>query len=413
MLSATRFLLFAGFFVFLSPFSANGTEELANPPTPLPVKAGEQIAINLVDLIFLFDRVASDPPTATTSNYLQRVSQPSSPFYNDYLEYRRGGISRAELLNRLPHVAMMGDSLTQHFYISSPVSLFWRARPQRRKNWFLDTDRDPASVRSVYERLETFTPLVATEYNGAGALVAPSRAGEGLRRRIVRMRNLSGQARQILRKKRFPDLIMIWIGHNNLDWTEGLSAADREHPEKRLEEIAVKFREYYTEPLQSLIDRAKGANHKVAIVVFGLANIDAFFKARKKAEAVHARNPALYPYFESGYRSFESLKPPYQKNMVRLSLMMNAEMRAMVGDLNRRLKNHDNVRVQYSDALAKVDFGRLEMINPVDAWHPSVEGHKALAAATFSALRPSLEFLGIRQKSTARGRLDLSKYGAR
>jgi lysophospholipase L1-like esterase len=413
MLSATRFLLFAGFFVFLSPFSANGTEELANPPTPLPVKAGEQIATNLVDLIFLFDRVASDPPTATTSNYLQRVSQPSSPFYNDYLEYRRGGISRAELLNRLPHVAMMGDSLTQHFYISSPVSLFWRARTQRRKNWFLDTDRDPASIRSVYERLETFTPLVATEYNGAGALVAPSRAGEGLRRRIVRTRNLSGQARQILRKKRFPDLIMVWIGHNNLDWTEGLSAADREHPEKRLEEIAVKFREYYTEPLQSLIDRAKGANHKVAIVVFGLANIDAFFKARKKAEAVHARNPVLYPYFESGYRSFESLKPPYQKNMVRLSLMMNAEMRAMVGDLNRRLKNHDNVRVQYSDALAKVDFGRLEMINPVDAWHPSVEGHKALAAAAFSALRPSLEFLGIRQKSTAKRRLDLSKYGAR
>jgi lysophospholipase L1-like esterase len=413
MLSRTRFLLFAGFFVFLSPFSAIGTEELANPPTPLLVKAGEQIATNLVDLIFLFDRVASDPPTATTSNYLQRVSQPSSPFYNDYLEYRRGGISRAELLNRLPHVAMMGDSLTQHFYISSPVSLFWRARTQRRKNWFLDTDRDPASVRSVYERLETFTPLVATEYNGAGALVAPSRAGEGLRRRIVRTRNLSGQARQILRKKRFPDLIMIWIGHNNLDWTEGLSAADRQHLEKRLEEIAAKFREYYTEPLQSLIDRAKGANHKVAIVVFGLANIDAFFKARKKAEAVHARNPVLYPYFESGYRSFESLKPPYQKNMVRLSLMMNAEMRAMVGDLNRRLKNHDNVRVQYSDALAKVDFGRLEMINPVDAWHPSVEGHKALAAATFSALRPSLEFLGIRQKSTARGRLDLSKYGAR
>jgi lysophospholipase L1-like esterase len=413
MLSRTRFLLFAGFFVFLSPFSAIGTEELANPPTPLLVKAGEQIATNLVDLIFLFDRVASDPPTATTSNYLQRVSQPSSPFYNDYLEYRRGGISRAELLNRLPHVAMMGDSLTQHFYISSPVSLFWRARTQRRKNWFLDTDRDPASIRSVYERLETFTPLVATEYNGAGALVAPSRAGEGLRRRIVRTRNLSGQARQILRKKRFPDLIMIWIGHNNLDWTEGLSVADREHPEKRLEEIAVKFREYYTEPLQSLIDRAKGANHKVAIVVFGLANIDAFFKARKKAEAVHARNPALYPYFESGYRSFESLKPPYQKNMVRLSLMMNAEMRAMVGDLNRRLKNHDNVRVQYSDALAKVDFGRLEMINPVDAWHPSVEGHKALAAAAFSALRPSLEFLGIRQKSTAKRRLDLSKYGAR
>src|SRR6266550_1591146 len=413
MLSPTRFLLFAGFFVFLSPFCGFGTEEFANPPTPLPVRAGEQIAASLVDLIFLFDRVASDPPTATTPDYLERISQPSSPFCSDYLEYRRGAISRAELMNRLPHVAMMGDSLTQNFYISSPISLFWRARTERRKNWFLDTDPDPASIYSVFERFETFTPLVAIEYNGAGALVAPRPAGEGIRRRIVRTRNLAGQARQILRKKRFPDLILIWIGHNNLDWAEGLSPAERAHPERRLAEITAKFRENYTEPLQSLDERAKREKNKEVIVVFGMANLETFFKARKKAEAVHARNPALYPYFESGYRSFESLKPPYQKNMVRLSLMMNAEMRAMVANLNRELKNYGNVRVQYSDALTKVDFSRLEMINPVDAWHPSVEGQKALAAAAFSSLVPSLEFLGIRQKSTAKHRLDFSKYGAR
>src|SRR6266702_4498782 len=279
-------------------------------------------------------------------------------------------------MNRLPHVAMMGDSLTQNFYISSPISLFWRARTERRKNWFLDTDPDPASIHSVYERLATFTPLVATEYNGAGALVASRRAGEGIRRRIVRTRNLSGQARQILRKKRLPDLIMIWIGHNNLDWTEGLSLTEREHPEKHLQEMATQFRVNYTEPLQSLIDRAKTENHNVAIVVFGLANLDTFFKARRKAEALHARNPALYPYFESGNRSFESLKPPYQKNMVRLSLMLNGEMRSMISNLDRQLKDRPNVRVQYSDALAKVNFSRLEMINAADAWHPSVEGHK-------------------------------------
>ena len=400
MLASTRFLLLAGFVVFLSPFSVNGTEEFANPPTPLPVKAGEQIATSLVDLIFLFDRVASDPPTATSRDYLGRISTPSSPLYDDYLEYRRGRISRAELVRRLPHAAMMGDSLTQHFYISSPVSLFWRARTQRRKNWFLDTDPNPASIRSVYERLETLTPLVATEYSGAGALVAPSQAGEGIRRKIVRTRNFFGQTRQILRKREFPDLIMIWIGHNNLDWTEGLSAAQREHPEKRLQEMAAQFRENYREPVQSLIDRAKTENHNVSIVVFGLANIEAFFKGRRKAEAVHARNPKLYPYFESGYHSFESLKPPFQKNMVRLSWMMNGEMRAMLADLNRQLKNNDHVLVQYSNALTKVDFSRLELINPVDAWHPSVEGHKALAAAAFGALGPSLKFLGIVQKSS-------------
>src|SRR6266568_190765 len=408
MLSPTRFLLFAGFFVFLSPFSANGTEEFANPPTPLPAKVVEQIATNLVNLIFLFDRVASDPPTATTPDYLERISKPSSPFYGDYLDYRRGSIDRIELVRRLPHVAMMGDSLTQHFYISSPISLFWRARTERRKNWFLDTDPDLASIHSVYERLATFTPLVATEYNGAGALVASRRAGEGMRRRIVRTRNLSGQARQILRKKRFPDLIMIWIGHNNLDWTEGLSLTEREHPEKRLQEMATQFRVNYTEPLQSLIDRAKSENHNVAIVVFGLANLEAFFKARRKAEALHAKNPALYPYFESGNHSFESLKSPYQSNMVRLGLMLNGEMRAMVSNLDRQLAHSSNVRVQYSDALAKVNFSRLKLINPADAWHPSIEGHKALAAAAFSALGPSLQFLGIGRNQTASPQPELS-----
>src|SRR6266404_426284 len=402
MFSPTRFVFLAGVLVFLTAVSAQCTEEFANPPRPFPVRIGEEIVANLVDLIFLFDRVASDPPTATTPDYLERVSQPSSPFYNDYLEYRQGRISRAELGRRLPHVAMIGDSLTQHFYISSPISLFWRARTQRRKNWFLDTDPDPASIWSVYERLETFTPLVATEYNGAGALVAPIRASEGMRRRIVRTRNLSGQARQILRNKRFPDLIMIWIGHNNLDWVEGLSPNEREHPEERLQEIATQFRQNYTEALRELIDRAKTENHKVALVGCGLSNLDTVYIARRKAKALHARNPALYPYFESGNRSFESLKPPYQNNMVRLSLMLNGEMRSMIGNLDRQLAHSSNVRVQYSDALAKVNFSRVELINAADAWHPSVEGHKALAAAAFSALGPSLAFLGIEQRPMSR-----------
>jgi hypothetical protein len=74
--------------------------------------------------------------------------------------------------------------------------------------------------------------------------------------------------------------------------------------------------------------------------------------------------------------------------------MVNAEMRAIVGSLNRELKNYRNIRVQYSDALTRVDFSRLELINPVDAWHPSVQGHKPPADAAFSAIRPNLAFLG-------------------
>ena len=86
---------------------------------------------------------------------------------------------------------------------------------------------------------------------------------------------------------------MIWIGHNNLDWTEGLSAAQREHPEKRLQEMAAQFRENYREPVQSLIDRAKTENHNVSIVVFGLANIEAFFKGRRKAAQISWACPEI------------------------------------------------------------------------------------------------------------------------
>jgi lysophospholipase L1-like esterase len=307
---------------------------------------------------------------------------------------------------------MMGDSLTQNFHFSSLVSSFWRARTQWRKNWFLDSDPNPESIFSVYERLERVTPVVVTEYNGPGALVAPSQSQEDLKERLVRTRNLPGQVRQVLRRKRFPDLIMIWIGHNNLDWVHGLSEEERRHPEKHLQAMATQFRVSYTESLLSLIDRARTENHRVAIVVFGLANIDAYLKARRQAAILHAENPRLYPHFNSGTQHFESMKPPYQKNMARLSMMMNNQLRAMVAVLNREL-NNSHVRIDYSDALTKVDFSRLEFINPVDAWHPSMEAHKVLAQAAFNALHPSLLFLRIGTKPTLKPSLQVSSYRTR
>jgi lysophospholipase L1-like esterase len=336
-----------------------------------------EITANLVDIIFLFDRAAGNPPRATTQNYLARVSEPSSPLYPDYLEYQQGKIGRLELEKRLPHVAMLGDSLTQNFHFSSLQSSFWRARTEWRKNWFLDTDPNPESIFSVYERLNYLTPLVATEYNGAGALVAARGTQESLRKRLVRARNFPGQVNQVLHATRFPDQIVIWIGHNNLDWVHGLSSEERERPESHLQTLAAQFRLNYTQSLQRLIDRAKIENHSVAIMIFGLANIDAYLQGRQKEETLHAENPKLYPHLNSGPRSFESLKPAYQKDMARLGLMMNAELRTMKVDLNRQLNNSDHVHLEYSDALTRVDFSRLELINPVDGWHPSVEGHKS------------------------------------
>jgi hypothetical protein len=93
------------------------------------------------------------------------------------------------------------------------------------------------------------------------------------------------------------------------------------------------------------------------------------------------------------------MRPSYRGGMIRLALMMNKKLHAMVTDLNRQCP--PNVQLRYSDALANVDIGRAELIHAMDAWHPSVKGHSVLAKAAFSALPPSLEFLGIEQKRNA------------
>ena len=368
----------------------------------LPGAVGREATADLVNLIFLFDRVGAKPPKVITRNYFGRVSQPTSPLYRDYVAYREGKIDRAELANRLPHVAMLGDSLTQHFYLSSWPSSFWRARTVWRNNWFIDTDPAPQSVLSFYERMERVTPLVAEEHNGAGAWVAPHGSYDSLRQRLVRARNFSGQSRVVLRQGRFPDLIMIWIGHNNLDWVHGLSPEQRAHPDKHLAQIASRFRENYGEALRPLIDRAKTENHKVAIVVFGLANIDAYLKARHRVAVLKARNPNLYPYFEEGEKSFESLKPPYQKNMARLAVMLNREMQSLVTQLNGGLRDTPAVRLEYSDALTKVDFSRIEFVNTIDAYHFSIKGHTTVAEAAWNSIGPTLRFLGINQTRQTR-----------
>jgi lysophospholipase L1-like esterase len=389
-------------FVFLvcvcSVFVPEAFAQLPLPPQAnpaLPEEIADDVTVDLVETLFLFDHLFMKSATATSPDYLARVSEPSSKFYPDYLEYKQGRISHAELVARLPHIAMIGDSLAKNAYISSLPSMFWRARTERRRDWFLDTDQSPDSVYSIFERLEHFTPLIATEYSTAGAEVDSGDGKESLALRLARTRTFSQQVNQILRNKRYPDLIMIYMGGNNLNWAAGLSLGDREHPERHLHEDAMRFREDYARQVRRLIARAKGENHRVSILVFGLLNYGSFFKTREIAEALKARNPRVYPYLETSANRFVSLKPAYRGNMIRLALMMNKELQLMVTDLNHNLKHSANVQVRYLDAFAKLNINRVEWIHAMDASHPSREGHSVLAETAFNSLVPSLHFLGI------------------
>jgi lysophospholipase L1-like esterase len=336
------------------------------------------------------------PVRVISANVLQRIAEPASRFYSDYLAYRNREITWAELVARLPHVAMIGDSVCTGVYVSSTLSTFWRARTCCGQNWFLDTDPSPASIRSVSRRLETFSPFVAMEYAGIGALVDHEGERQNPFRRILRTRNFSGQIGQLLAAKRFPDLVLIAIGHNNVDWAWPSPRGELDQPETRLQRQSRHFRENFTRQMRRLIEGARRQRHQVAVVVYGLINFEAYFKGREIAERLRTRDPARYPHLETTYKYFTSFRPAYRSNLVRLAAMMNEELRAMVSELNRELAANVNLQVRYSDALAIADLSRAELFHPVDGWHASAEGHNVLAEAAFSDLGPTLEFLGIK-----------------
>ena len=339
------------------------------------------------------------PARVVSANFLERVADPASRFYLDYRAFRKREISQADLIARLPHVALIGDSVCTGVYISSIWSTFWRARTCSGNNWFLDTSPAPAGVQSVSKRLEEFTPFVAIECAGIGALVDNEGQRQNLFRRILRTRNFSGQVGDLLRMKRFPDLTLISIGHNNVDWAWWCAAAELEQPEERLQQLSRRFRENFARQMRRLINHARTRGHRVAILVYGLVNFEAYFRGREIAERLRADDRSRYPHLQTTYKYLRSFRPAYRANVIRLAGMANEELRAMVMDLNGELADNSNVLLQYSDALATADLSRVELLHPIDGWHASVEGHNVLAEAAFRDLGPSLEFLGLKPRS--------------
>ena len=336
------------------------------------------------------------PASFVSPNFLERIADPASPFHPNYLAYCNGKITRAELISRLPHVAMLGDSVCMGIYISSAWSTFWRSRSSRGKNWFLDHDA-ASSICSVSKNLETTTPFVAIECAGIGALVEQEHARQNLFRRILGTQNFSGQIDKLLHARRFPELILISMGHNNVDWAWRCPPNELEKPDQRLKRLSEDFRQNYARELRRLLQRAQTRQHHVAIVVFGLINFESYFKGRAAIELLRESDRRLYPHLETTYKYFISFHPNYRRNLIQLTAMMNEQLRAMVETLNCEFVGQiEHVQLRYSDALARADLSRAEMLHPIDGWHGSEEGHNAIASAALSDLKASLEFLGIR-----------------
>ena len=200
----------------------------------------------------------------------------------------------------------------------------------------------------------------------------------------------------MLRARRFPDLILISIGHNNVDWAWRCPLDELHDPEERLQRLSKEFRQNYARELRRLLEGARIQQHRVAIVVYGLINFESYFKGREAAERLRESDTTLYPHLETTYKYFVSFHPAHRRNLIRLAAMVNEELGATVEALNCEFVHQtEEIQLRYSNALATADLSRAELLHPIDGWHASVEGHNVLADAAFSDLKASLEFLGI------------------
>ena len=205
------------------------------------------------------------------------------------------------------------------FYISSPWSTFWRVHTRRERNWFLDASspragsprltRPVVDSHSISKMLEEITPFVATAYAGIGALVDHEESRLNFFRRVLGTRNFSGQISQVLRARRFPDLVLISIGHNNIDWAWRCPPDELNAPERRLRNQCQQFRQNYTRQLRCLLGRARNEKHRVSVIVFGLINFESYFKGRESAERLRQSDRRLYPHLETTYKYFISFHP--------------------------------------------------------------------------------------------------------
>ena len=234
-----------------------------------------------------------------------------------------------------------------------------------------------------------------SDYARGAAEVTAHPGYEVFAKTLARTRNLTGQVDQVLLAQRFPDLLLIWIGHNNLNWVKGLPMSLRERPGPHLRELAQNFHEDYARQLGRLIERAKKQDHKVTIVIFGLADLQKFLSSKKQSGCV-ARGES------SRLSVLQHLQPALRIAETTVSTKHSRDARSVepriAGDcrrLQRELRGSLNVRLEYSDGFASINLGHVEYLHRLDGQHLSVKGHNLVAEQAIRAIQPSLTFLGV------------------
>lgn len=261
-----------------------------------------------------------------------------------------------------PRVVLIGDSLSTLFSVGSLPAMLPRMWGAWRHSWFHGVNG------SIVDRLSASCRLEARHGGAVGARVDAG-APRTLLDRLLNRWNFSHQVDEVLQSS-CPELVLVWIGHNNVD-----HMAFQAHWG---DEDVLEFGRDYRRQLERLVAHAVDGERAVTIVAFGLVHFASFFEARRLAGHTRAGDRGRYPSYERCFRHFESMRSADGRaGMVALAERFNEQIR-LACEANRRVPRA-RVRVVYSDAFARVPIARERYLSPIDGWHPSAEGHARMA----------------------------------
>lgn len=227
-------------------------------------------------------------------------------------------------------ISLIGDSRSTSFHMSSPVAMAWRIRRSWKINWFLSLPSEKESAPSILERLSSVGCITGLHHASVSAKV-----DDGVRRSVVNHLldtwDFSHQVEEVLAGP-FPDMLLVWIGHNDVNWAAKTDVRTQSRLEAPADEY--EFQSRYEVQLRRLVGAALASDKPTAVVVFGLINFDSFFSARAEAERRKARKRGLYPHLESGYRYFRSMRPQYRDGMVAVARLYNERLERLCGEVS-------------------------------------------------------------------------------
>lgn len=299
---------------------------------------------------------------------------------------------------KAPTIVVYGDSLSSGFpgYTSLPEMVFISRTTHH--GWPIG---GPDSLCGRIAQRYPGNAVHVWNLASGAAYIDPAPLQTPASKRIVaRIHDLSKQVDEAVAAENFPRLHVFLIGHNNLDWKSDLNEFHFEE-KAYLAQLPGQISLSYEAQLRRVLERARGSQERVDIVVYGLAPMRYAIPNVAAATAEHERDPSKFPYVGEIAIRVPSFTAEHEKVTLDLEERTNAAFEGMVGRLQKEIAADPalrEVRLHYSKTVNESKFDQPKYFSPLDAFHPSAEGRAAFSKLVYD----DLETRGLLQPLTER-----------